>query len=170
VRSRLARLWAWAHTHQGRKLIRFTSVSAISTLTSLAVIAAVYLPRLISNEIAATLFGNIVATAPSYYLNRTWTWGKHGRSHLRREIIPFWSMSSLGISFSAFGGWYAGHLIHQHHLAHSLGTVILDGFNLLSFAIFWVLKLIVFNRIFHVDPLASMDEHLTVEETAQEPL
>jgi hypothetical protein len=30
--------------------------------------------------------------------------------------------------------------------------------------VFWVLKLIVFNRIFHVHPLEMMDEHLSVEE------
>jgi hypothetical protein len=29
---------------------------------------------------------------------------------------------------------------------------------------FWVLKLILFNRIFHTTPIAGYDEHLTAEE------
>jgi hypothetical protein len=35
---------------------------------------------------------------------------------------------------------------------------------LISFGIFWVLKLKVFNRIFHVDELTEIDEHLATEE------
>ena len=38
------------------------------------------------------------------------------------------------------------------------------GANLTCFAVFWVLKLIVFNRIFKVEKMAEIDEHLRVEE------
>ncbi len=39
--------------------------------------------------------------------------------------------------------------------------------NFLSFGIFWVLKLIVFNRIFKVDELEEVEEHLVHEEQAE---
>ena len=109
--------------------------------------------------------GNMVATIPSYYLNRTWTWGKKGRSHFRGEILPFWLMAALGTTFSIFGATLAGHMVSTHNWHHLVNTAIVAFANLVSFGIFWVLKLKVFNRIFHVDELAEMDEHLASEET-----
>ena len=34
----------------------------------------------------------------------------------------------------------------------------------LSFGIFWVLKFLIFNRIFRVDTAEEIDEHLNIEE------
>lgn len=164
--KRLKALWAWAHTHQGRKVIRFTSVSVISTIVSNVVLALVFGLKWIPNEVEATLFGNLVATVPSYQLNRTWTWGKRGRSHFRKEIVPFWSMSLAGIAFSTIGASLARHEDATHHWSHLVKTGVVSGANLMSFVVFWFLKMWVFNRIFHVNDLAEMDEHLTAEEAA----
>ena len=164
VRSRIRKLMAWSRTHQGRKLIRFTSVSVISTVVSVLVIAFVYGLKIIRGEVEATVFGNIVAAFPSYRLNRQWTWGKTGRSHVLRELLPFGTMIALGIGFSILGASYARHLVNAHHWSHLVNTGVVVAANLVSFAIFWVLKLMVFNRIFHVDEVAEIDEHLHQEE------
>ena len=50
----------------------------------------------------SAIFANAVATFPSYWLNRRWAWGKSGRSHFMKEIVPFWAMSAAGIAFSIF--------------------------------------------------------------------
>lgn len=167
VKTRLEKAWAWAHTHQGRKIVRFTSVSVISTLVSYCFIFLFVGTGWVSNEVEATIFGNLIATIPSYQLNRTWTWGKRGRSHIRNEVIPFWAVSLLGIAFSSFGAILAQHLVHAHHLHKLLAAFIVATFNVFSFAVFWVLKLWFFNRIFHVDVLKEMDEHLSLEEQAE---
>lgn len=164
VRSRIEVLRTWSKTHQGRKLIRFTSVSVVSTVVSALVIAFVYGLKIIRNEVDATLFGNVVAAFPSYRLNRQWTWGKTGRSHVRKEFLPFAAMTALGISFSLLGASYARHLVHTHHWDHLLNTGIVVTANLLSFAIFWLLKLIVFNRIFRIDEVQEIEAHLNEEE------
>ncbi len=167
------KLWAWAHTHEGKKVIRFTSVSAISTVVSNVVIIVVYGSHWISNEVYATIVGNLAATIPSYQLNRTWTWGKRGRSHFRSEIVPFWSMSLLGIAFSTILANVVRWQIRLHTFPrvshavewpHLLNVFLVAFANLLSFGIFWVLKLKIFNRIFHVNELAEVDAHLTEEE------
>ncbi|MFZ1063514.1 MAG: GtrA family protein [Acidimicrobiales bacterium] len=144
---------AWTKTAHGRKLVRYTLVSVASTTTSIVVIAVVYGFRIVPNEVTATIVGNVVATIPSYNLNRKWTWGKTGRSHVRREVVPFWAIAALGIAFSILGASYAHHLVHTHHWSHLLDTVIVEGANFVSFAVFWVLKLIIFNRIFRVETL-----------------
>jgi putative flippase GtrA len=164
VASRIRRVLEWSKSHEGRKLIRFTGVSVVSTVVSVLVITLVYGLRIIRSEVDATLFGNIVAAVPSYTLNRRWTWGKSGRSHVVREILPFGTMTFLGIAFSTLGAFYAKHLVHTHHWSHLINTGLVDGVNLASFAVFWVLKLIVFNRIFRVDEVAEIEAELLREE------
>jgi putative flippase GtrA len=140
----------WSETKHGRRLIRYTLVSIASTVTSIVIIAIVYGFRIIPGEVEATIFGNVVATIPAYNLNRRWTWGKTGRSHVRKEIIPFWVIAALGIVFSITGASYAHLLVHEHHWSRLLNTGLVVGANFVSFAIFWLLKLAVFNRIFLV--------------------
>ena len=144
-------LVAWSKSYHGRKLIRFTMVSVISTVTSIFVIVFVYGLKIIPNEVWATVFGNVVAAIPSYHLNRRWSWGKKGKSHLRKEVLPFWVIVILGIAFSTIGASYARHLVNTHRWSHLDDTAIVVAANFVSFAIFWVLKLMVFNRIFHFD-------------------
>jgi hypothetical protein len=54
--------------------------------------------------------------------------------------------------------------VHSHSWSHLADTALVTGTNLLCFAIFFVLKLMVFNRIFHVNKLERLEEHLTLEE------
>jgi putative flippase GtrA len=164
VLTRLRSLHSWSKSHEGKKLIRFTLVSAVSTVTSFASISLLYGLKIIPGILWATLVGNLIASLPAYNLNRRWTWGKRGRSHWRKEILPFWTMTALGIGVSQLGALFARHEVRTHHLSHLINTGLVAGANLASFAIFWVLKLIVFNRIFRVHEIEEIEEHLTAEE------
>jgi putative flippase GtrA len=158
---------AWSKSHQGKKLIRFTAASGITTTVSLSTILIVYGFHIISGILSATLFGNIVAILPSYYLTRVWAWGKRGKSHWRKEVLPYWLMSFAGIAFSLIGATWVKGIVHSHDLDHSVNTLLVAGMNLVSFAVFWVLKILLFNRIFHTHPLVEIDEHLREEEEKQ---
>ncbi len=158
---------AWSKTHRGRKLIRYTLSSVITTAISFTTIVIVYGFHIIGGIIGATLFGNIVAVVPSYYLARAWAWGKRGRSHWLKEVVPYWAMSFAGIAFSLLGANLVKHLVHEHHLHHLMSTLLVAGVNLASFAVFWVLKVLLFNKIFHTNRLVDMDEHLKEEEAKQ---
>ena len=85
-------------------------VSVISTIVSFGVLFLVFGVLKLWGEIASTVFANVVATVPSYYLNRKWVWGKGGRSHLTKEIMPFWALSALGIVVSIGGAAVARHI------------------------------------------------------------
>jgi putative flippase GtrA len=158
---------AWSKSHEGKKLIRFTAASAITTAVSLSTILVVYGFHIISGILSATLFGNVVAILPSYYLTRAWAWGKRGKSHWRKEVLPYWLMSFAGIAFSLLGATWVKSIVHSHDLDHSVNTLLVAGMNLASFAVFWVLKILLFNRIFHTHPLVEIDEHLREEEEKQ---
>jgi putative flippase GtrA len=166
VLSRLQALYTWLHTHEGRKIFRYTMVSVISTAVSAIVIVLVYGAFHVWTEVPSTIFGNVVATFPSYWLNRRWAWGKHGRSHLVKEVLPFWTMAALGIAFSIIGAALARDIGIHFKLSHVDQTVLVLVANFLSFAIFWVVKLLVFNRMFKV-VLEEFDEHLTIEESIE---
>ena len=159
-------VYDWLHTHEGRKIFRYTMVSVISTAVSTVVIVLVYGVGHLWSEVPSTIFGNAVATFPSYWLNRKWAWGKHGRSHFVKEVLPFWVMAALGIAFSIIGAAIA-HRIGVHYKLHHLElTLVVLVANFLSFAVFWVVKLLVFNRLFKVE-LEEFDEHLAAEEAAE---
>src|ERR1017187_3684027 len=101
------RATTWLHSHQGRKLLRYTTVSALTTMVSFSSIALLYGLSIITSVIWATVVGNLIAAFPAYYLNRTWTWGKRGPSHLTKEVLPFAGMSGLGIGVSVLGASWA---------------------------------------------------------------
>ncbi len=161
--ARLQALYDWLHTHQGRKIFRYSMVSVISTAVSLFAIFVVYGVLHLWGEVASTVFGNFVATFPSYWLNRKWAWGKHGRSHMLKEVVPFWIMAAAGIAFSILWAALARHVSIKYDLGHWETTVVVLAANVMSFAVFWVLKLLVFNRLFHQE-LEEFDEHLAHEE------
>ena len=161
----LQRLWVWLHTHEGRKVFRYSMVSVISTGVSFVVLLIVYGVLRAWSEVPSTIFANAVATVPSYWLNRSWAWGKSGRSHLVREVAPFWGMAALGIAFSVVGASIARHIGRTYHFAHIELTAIVLFANVSSFAIFWVLKLMLFNRLFHVPALLDeIEEQVEAEE------
>ena len=149
----LRELREWARSHEGRKLIRFTTTSVISTCISETAIVVTYGFKIIPGEIQATLFGNALAMLPAYHLNRRWAWGKRGRSQWAGEVVPFLAMSLTGTTFALFGATYARHLVRTHHWAHLINTAIVGGTNIAAFAVFWVLKMLLFNHIFRsVEP------------------
>jgi putative flippase GtrA len=148
MKAHVARLWAFCRTPEGLKVIRYTTVSIISALTSLVVLTLVYGVLRLWTEVVSTLFANIVAGVPSYILNRRWVWGKSGRSRLWREVLPFWVMSLTGIGFALFTASMAHDFADQHHLHHLARTVLVVGANVAAFGILWFLKFLILNRLF----------------------
>jgi len=56
VLSRLRDFYAWLHTHEGRKIVRYTMVSVISTAVSTFVIVIVYGVAKLWTEVPSTIF------------------------------------------------------------------------------------------------------------------
>jgi len=148
MRDRLARLWRFCGTPAGLKLIRYTAVSAISALTSLVILTIVYGVLRLWSEVVSTLFANVMAGFPSYFLNRRWVWKKGGRSHLWREVLPFWVMSLTGIGFALFAASVVHNFANAHDLQHLTRTVLVVGANIAAFGILWLVKFIILNRLF----------------------
>ena len=42
----------------------------------------------------------LISAFPAYYLSRAWVWGKSGKSHFKKEVLPFWIFVFIGLVFS----------------------------------------------------------------------
>jgi putative flippase GtrA len=98
----------------------------------------------------SNLFAVGVSAIPSYYLNRAWAWGKRGRSHFMKEVVPFWAMAFLGLALST----YFVDVAEGHALSYSdsrlVQTVIINGAALAAFGVLWVAKFVILNKLMFV--------------------
>jgi putative flippase GtrA len=145
------RAWEFFRSPQGLRWLRYATVSVISLVTSFVVLTIVFGVLRLWTAVPATLFANIVAGVPSYFLNRQWVWKKSGRSHVRREVIPFWVLSIAGILFSLVTASLASRFADDHHLTHLVRTVVVLGANIAAFGTLWLVKFFVFNRLFFTE-------------------
>lgn len=160
-----------ARSPAGRKLIRYAAVSCVG----------IVLTQVLFNGINFITFGseshgifvsdhhirpwvsNVVSvgitTVPTYYLNRAWVWKKRGRSHMGKEVLPFWAFSFAGLAISTL---LVGLVSHGHHGKPTLTQQLtydvaqLAGFGVLWIARFFVLDRLMFGRVHF--PADEIDE------------
>jgi putative flippase GtrA len=137
------------------KFIRYTMVSGVAVIISqvtLVLCTGVFgLSAILSNTVAA-----IVSTPASYELNRKWAWGKSGKSHMWREVAPFWGFTLIGYLGST-GTVQLADTMTKSHDVHGLPRVLaIMGAQLFAYGIVWIVKFLVFNRIvFAVRPTGA---------------
>ena len=128
---------------KGRKPLLYSAVSVIAVLTSQIVLvlchAVIGLSADWSNVIAVA-----AGTIPSYELNRSWVWGKSSKSHLWKEVVPFWVLSFVGLVFSTVvvslaTDWWKD------------TTLVVQGANLAAFGILWVGKFLLLHYVLFKD-------------------
>lgn len=146
------------------KLWKYAGVSVISTIVSQVTLFLTFGVFRVMSEVPANILANVLATIPSYTLNRRWVWGKGGKSHLWREVVPFWVLSFVGLAFSSLAVWAAGSFARHHGLGHGATTILVNGANLMSFAILWVVKFVIYNKLFHIDPIEFEEHHAEKED------
>ena len=163
------RLWRVYQTPSGKKMFRYTMVSVVSTAVSLGILGLVFGVVHLWSEVPSAIFANAVATVPSYYLNRRWAWGKSGRSHLVKEVLPFWLVSFAGLALSTWAASLAHGFSDSHHLHHFGHTVVVLGANLAAYGVLWVGKFLLFEQLFRHRPTAEAHSEAEVarNETTQ---
>ena len=135
---------ARSRTPGGRKMVRYSLVSVISVIVSQIVLFAAqsFWSARTSNIVAVS-----VSAVPSYYLNRSWVWGKGGRSHLLKEVVPFWAMAFIGLVASTWAAGYANAHADSITSSHLFKTVIVMAANVGAFGVLWVGKFIIMNKV-----------------------
>ncbi|HUZ19973.1 MAG TPA: GtrA family protein [Acidimicrobiales bacterium] len=133
------------------RLWRYASVSVITTVLAQGLLYLFYRVIGIKSAAESNLFATAITTVPAYYLNRTWAWGKRGRSHLWREVVPFWTIAILSIVLSTAVVRVVAHAtVHVH--SRSLQTLAVQGASFLTYGVIWVGKFMLFNKVLFRPP------------------
>jgi putative flippase GtrA len=91
----------------------------------------------------ANICGVALSAVPAYYMNRAWVWGKRGRSHWKKEVLPFWVFTAAGLVLSTLAIAYADE--------HTQSKIVILFVQLFSFGVLWVIRFFVLDRLFHVE-------------------
>jgi putative flippase GtrA len=139
----------------GRKLFRYSLASVVAVVVS--VVCLVILNGVIgmSAWLASTL-STAIAAVPNYEMNRKWAWGKTGRSHLWKEVVPFWALAFLGWGFSTISVHIMEGYAKHHNFSHFLSTLSVTVVYVAAFGVLWIAKFIIFNKVLfahHLDDL-----------------
>ena len=130
----------------GRKVLRYSLVSLISIAVSQSVLVVAF-GMLHWTARVANVAACAVATVPSYYLNRSWAWGRRGRSHLWKEVVPFWALAFAGLGLSTWAADLGATLAGQAAASHAATTAIVMTASLLTFGVLWVGKFAILNAL-----------------------
>lgn len=142
-------LLSYARTETGRKTARFAAVSAVAIVVSQVTSALCYGVFRWSST-SSQLAAFVSSTIPSYYLNRAWVWRKNGRSSLRREVIPFWSIGIAQLIVSLAFVRFAQGRVENATDSHALRTLGFLFNTLFIYGVMWVGKFFYFNKILFV--------------------
>jgi len=143
--SLIGRLRAVRNSPHFSRIWKFGTVSLVATAVSQTVLFIVY-PHLVSSAMLSTIIATAVSTVPAYYLNRAWTWGKRGKSHLWKEVVPFWAMAFIGLVLATVIVGVAAKNAHDISTAPHFKTLLVHFAYLFSYGLIWVARYSVMNR------------------------
>lgn len=130
----------------GRKGLRYAAVSLLSISVTQLVLALAF--GVLGWEArTANLVAFVCGGIPAYVLNRRWTWQKTGRSHLTREILPFWGLALLGLALSTVAVGVAEDAAADLTGSRSLQTLLVVAASITAFGLVWVAKFFAFDRL-----------------------
>lgn len=155
-----------ARTPTGRKAVRYSTVSAISIVISQLTLFVTFNVLRVATAVECQIIATAMATGPSYALNRYWAWGKRGRSHLLKEVVPFWAVAFVSFAFSIYAVSLAASLGRHLQLSHAGIGLLVQAASLGSYGLLWIGKFIIFNRLLFADregpgPDAGSGEEVT---------
>jgi putative flippase GtrA len=132
------------------KVLRYGTISVVATVISLSGLFIFY--RWIGlSPTWSNITATCIATVPYYYLNRRWVFKKSGRSHLTKEVLPFWTIAFVSLILSTLSVKFAGAQVHAISSKNVRGAILVAA-NLATYGILWIAKFVVFNRyLFHVE-------------------
>ena len=144
-----ADLVALARSPGGQKLLKYSAVSAISVVIGETCLVIFQLVLGMSPG-WANLAAAAVATFPSYELNRTWAWGKSDKSHLWKEVVPFWALAFVGLALSEVTAIGAGNYADHRHWTHNGRGLLVAVVVLATYGVLWIGKFVIINKLLFV--------------------
>jgi putative flippase GtrA len=154
VSDRVARSLSLVRTQLGGRLLRYSTVSIISLVLSEALLVS-FNGGLGWSAVTSSTVATGLATVPAYFLTRQWVWDRRGRSHLWKEVAPFWAIAIGSWAFATFSVKIAEDRSRELHLRGASSVAIVAATYVLAYAVLWMGRFILFNKVLFVDPPVS---------------
>jgi putative flippase GtrA len=127
---------------------RYTAGSVISTVLSQATLTGLFWLGGV-NATTAALVAFVAGAIPNFVLNWKWAWGRSGRPAWVRELLPYVAII-IGGGLAATGlTTLTDHVLAPLVTDRGARTIILDLAYLSSYAVLFVLKFALLDRVFH---------------------
>lgn len=144
--------------------LKYSAVSVVNVVIGqglLVVFAAILHKDWLANVLAVSL-----SAVPAYYLSRAWVWGKTGKSHLTKEVLPFWGFAFAGLVLSTLSVYLVTHALgiadtprDQLTLVEKLAP---NMANICAFGVLWVVKFFILDSFMfgkhHHGPIDELEE------------
>jgi len=116
--------------------------TVLSEVTFLIVLAAT------GNTTLGTVIGWFVGAVPNYYLNRTWTWGRRGRSDFVREVLPYVGIILLTLVVASITTDLAQRYQTAVSQTHWVQVLFVGAVFLVTYGVMAVLRFVLLERLF----------------------
>ena len=126
-----------------RKFVR-AALSAVSVTIAQSVLAAIVATRATS-AVAANIIATLVATIPSFELNRRWVWGKEGRRSIGGELVPFLLVTAAGLGLSSLAVAVVSGYVKD--FSPPTRTLSIQIASLSAFGTVWLLQFFLLDRV-----------------------
>jgi putative flippase GtrA len=165
-------LVAHAKSEAGRRALRYVATSAFGVGTT-QVLLFLFLHVLEWRSVPSNFTAVTITSVPAFLLNKYWVWGKRGRAHMRREVLPFWAFTVAGWILSTLAVVVVVNLTKD-----ASNPDLIDGnkyavqvANIAGFGVLWVLKYLFLDKImFGTDHHTPYDEDIELEEAGITPV
>jgi putative flippase GtrA len=149
MRNPLERLPGMADPDTRRKLFRYAVASGVNVLVGEGTLAVMF--GIVGwTARSAAVLAAVVAAFPAYVLARRWVWGRSGRSHLLKEVLPFWTLALLGLVITTVAA-DVGERVGADASSRLVQTGVVMAFVLGAAAVFWVIRFLLLNHILFAD-------------------
>ncbi len=163
-----AALLAHARSDAGRRAIRYSMCSVVGVVGT-QVLLFLFLHVWDWKPVPSNFVAVTIMSVPVFALNKYWVWGKRGRAHMRREVLPFWLFTVAGWILSTLMVILVVNLTKSD--ANPDGNkVAVQAANIAGFGVLWILKYLFLDKImFGPHHHTPYDEDIELEEQALGP-
>lgn len=136
------------------KALRYGAGSIVATVCSEVAFLAMY-GLLSTSTTWASIVGWLAGAVPNYVLNRSWAWGLRGRPSLRRELLPYIVIVLVTLVLAVVMTNLADRVVDGLDISDLARTLIVGAVFLGVYAVMFVLRFFLFDRLFTQQPRAT---------------
>jgi putative flippase GtrA len=130
----------------GKTLGRYFVTSVVTTVGTYLVVFLTYDVLKFPSAFWSNFIASVVFIPPSYVMNRRWAWGRKGRSHWLKEVLPFWLLALTGLLLSSYSAVAAAALSRHITRSRHVATLFIEAANLLTWGVIWVVRFLVLHK------------------------